>query len=224
MVYCVVPRELEPELLDRLTAYYADGSRGHGDRRSPPRRAPRPRDADRGHAAAAGPARPPPPPCGRASSPRCAARRRLAAGQRSPPAREGRRPRRRRLARQPGPGRRRGGDLDARRRACSTAASELLGVATNNVAEYRGLLLGLRARARARRRRGRGRQRLRAGREADERRLQGQAPRHAPAARAGAGRAARIRALVDPLGAARPERATPTRWSTPRSTARADYP
>jgi len=24
MVYCVVPRELETELLDRLTAYYAD--------------------------------------------------------------------------------------------------------------------------------------------------------------------------------------------------------
>ena len=74
---------------------------------------------------------------------------------------------------------------------CSTQASELLGVATNNVAEYRGLLLGLRARARARRDRGRAHQRLRARRQAADRRLQGQAPRHAPAARAGARGAAR---------------------------------
>jgi hypothetical protein len=41
MVYCVVPRELEPELYDRLSAYYADDpevevivDRRVGDRRS----------------------------------------------------------------------------------------------------------------------------------------------------------------------------------------------
>ena len=89
---------------------------------------------------------------------------------------------------------------------------------TNNVAEYRGLLLGLERAARAGRRRGRGRQRLRADRQAGQRRVQGQAPRHEGLARGGAGRAVGVRALVDPLGAARAERRTPTRWSTRRWT------
>ena len=67
-------------------------------------------------------------------------------------------------------------------------AAERIGTATNNVAEYRALLLGLeRARALGADR-GRGRQRLRAGRQAGQRRVQGQARRHEAAARPGAAR------------------------------------
>ena len=61
--------------------------------------------------------------------------------------REARRPRRRRRARQPRPGRGGRRVSDARRRVLDEHA-QLLGDATNNVAEYRALLLGLR-RARA---------------------------------------------------------------------------
>ena len=49
-------------------------------------------------------------------------------------------------------------------------ATETIGVATNNVAEYQAVLLGLRTAARAGRRRGRARQRLRARRQAADRR------------------------------------------------------
>ena len=85
-------------------------------------------------------------------------------------------------------------------------AAERIGTATNNVAEYRGLLLGAREGARARRDGGRDRQRLRADRQAGQRRVQGQAPRHEAAARGGDGGAEPVRALVDPLRAARAER------------------
>jgi len=44
VVYCVIPRELEAELFERLSAYYADDpdvtviiDRRHGERRSPRR-------------------------------------------------------------------------------------------------------------------------------------------------------------------------------------------
>ena len=75
-----------------------------------------------------------------------------------------------------------------------------------------------RARAGARRRRGRGRQRLRADRPAGQRRLQGQAPRHEAAARAGDGGAR----AASSAGRSAPSRArrtrAPTRSSTRRST------
>ena len=54
--------------------------------------------------------------------------------------------------------------------------------------------------------RGRRRQRLRAGRPPGQRALQGQARRHEAAPRRGVRGAARLRALVDAAGAARPER------------------
>jgi hypothetical protein len=48
MIYSVVPRELEPQLLEQLTAHYAESAGCEGDRRSPHGRAP---DASRRHAA-----------------------------------------------------------------------------------------------------------------------------------------------------------------------------
>ena len=99
-----------------------------------------------------------------------------------------------------------------------------LGRATNNVAEYRGLLLGLERAARARGDRGRRRQRLRADRPPGRRRLQGQARRPEAAARRGAAPRWRLRALVDPPGAAGARTPTRTRSSTGRWTGRTSEP
>ena len=38
MIYCVIPRELEAELFDKMVEYYQDNPNVDGDRR-PPRRA-----------------------------------------------------------------------------------------------------------------------------------------------------------------------------------------
>ena len=96
---------------------------------------------------------------------------------------------RRRLARQPRPGRLR---LRARGRGRHVLAAqgEAIGVATNNVAEYRGLIAGLEKAVELRRRRARGRVRLGAARQADARRVQGQ-ERGAAGALAEAARLAR---------------------------------
>ena len=75
------------------------------------------------------------------------------------------------------------------------AHGEAIGVATNNVAEYRGLVAGLRARDRGGRRRARGRLRLGAPRQADARRVQGQ--------ERGAARARRRGATTSPTGSTR---------------------
>ena len=85
-------------------------------------------------------------------------------------------------------------------------AHELLGRVTNNVAEYRGLLLGL-ARAREL-----GADEVEVINDSElvakqvNGALQGQAPRHAPAAQPGDGGAARLPALEGALGPAGPER------------------
>ncbi len=73
---------------------------------------------------------------------------------------------------------------------CSTSTPSCSARATNNVAEYRALLLGLERAPGARRQRGRGGRRLRADRQAGAGPLQGQARRDAPAAPRGDGGAA----------------------------------
>ena len=203
VIYCVVPEPLAHELYDQLAAYYEDDpnvtviiDRRKSERRDRAARAP---PAASARSAIAGA------PAWRASS-------RPSAADVEALAVKARRPRGRRRARQPGPGRRGRRALDARRRRASTRPRETLGAATNNVAEYRGLLLGLERAARARRHRGRGRQRLRADRPPGHRPLQGQAPGHEAAARRGARALRRLRALVDPPGAAGRRTPTPTPW------------
>ena len=53
---------------------------------------------------------------------------------------------RRRVARQPGPGRLRRGGVSADRATVLAERKQAIGLATNNVAEYRGLIAGLRRR------------------------------------------------------------------------------
>ena len=136
------------------------------------------------------------------------------------PARRRRRRGRRRLARQPRPGGVRRGRRDADTGEVLAERAEHIGMATNNVAEYRGLIAGLEAVARARpRRRGRGPDGLQARRRADVRPLEDQAPRHEAAGAAGPP-ACRRSARHLHLDPARARTSTPTGWSTRRSTPR----
>ena len=99
-------------------------------------------------------------------------------------------------------------------------AAEPIGVATNNVAEYRGLLLGLR------RARELGASEVEVVNDSElvAKQVNGvykvKHRGHEGAARGGAAGARRVRALVDPLGAARARTPTRTRSSTRPSTAR----
>ena len=104
---------------------------------------------------------------------------------------------------------------------CCAERAEYIGMATNNVAEYRGLIAGLRGRPRARPGRdGRGADGLQAGRRADVRPLEDQAPGHAAAGRceardgpaAGSGHAT--------PGCRASGTSTPTGWPTRRWTPR----
>ena len=133
MIYCVVPQALEDELYDKLVDYYKDDPnvkviidrRAGADRRSRGRGA-------RGRAADA-----PRPPALAAHRIRPGGRPRRSSG-----APEGRRPRGRRLARQPGTGC--GGCRgDAPDGTALGERSEYIGEATNNVAEYKAILLGI---------------------------------------------------------------------------------
>ena len=125
MIYCVVPQALADELYDKLADYYRDDPHVEViiDRRAQggkPRRS-------RGLRGASPPA----------------AQGQLPDDRAARLAREGRRPRGRRGAWKPRPGRggRRG--LERRRRDARRSARLYIGEATNNVAEYRALLLGL---------------------------------------------------------------------------------
>ena len=144
MIYCVVPEALEAELLDKLTAYYADDDNVTVivDRRRSDRRNRRGTDGSD----------PPSPIPSRSSSARCAtaaARACPATSRRSSPSSRSVKV----VVHVDGGARGNPGPAAAAAVVSTPAgdlldeASETLGVATNNVAEYRGLLLGL-ARAR----------------------------------------------------------------------------
>ena len=85
-------------------------------------------------------------------------------------------------------------------------AAEAIGRATNNVAEYRALLLGIERAAAAGASDGRARRRLGADRQAGARRVPRQGRGPAPASHRGPRGARRIRALVDPPRAPRAQR------------------
>ena len=170
------PEPLADELYDKLAAYYEDDPNVDGDRRPPQERAPR-RAAARPAASAR---------CATGGAPRVAGE--------FPPHRRRRRSLSREASSSTWTAARAATRARPPRRPCSrrrTATSSTRprsrsARATNNVAEYRGLLLGLERARGARRHRGRGRQRLRADRPPGQRPLQGQAPRHEAAARRGA--------------------------------------
>ena len=134
MIYCVVPQALADELFDKLVEYYKDDPNvkvivdrraGHGRRAR--RRTPRTRDRRR-----------------RRVEGRRSAHRRPATSERlSRRRRQGRRPRGRRRARQPRARRPWPPWPPRRRRRCSAERNAYIGEATNNVAEYRAVLLGL---------------------------------------------------------------------------------
>ena len=84
---------------------------------------------------------------------------------------------------------------------------EYIGTATNNVAEYRGLIAGLEAAARPRRPRGGREDGLEARRGADVGALEGQAPGHDSAGAAGARGRGRLRPGALPVDSPRPEQA-----------------
>ena len=141
MIYSVIPEELAPELYERLVEYYKDDPNVKViiDRRKSERRGPTHTGAGR----AAHPPRPAPD-----------ARRRASSRRSTPTTSEAPAPVKVVVHVDGGargnPGSGRGGRGASRRPTAtsSTRPTELLGVATNNVAEYRGLLLGLeRARA-----------------------------------------------------------------------------
>ncbi len=208
MIYCVVPEALADELFDKLTAYYADDPNVTVivDRRKALAARARHRRAEAARDARPSPSRGSPASCpdlaGRVRPrPSCKLVVHVDGGARG----------------NPGPA--------ASVWSCPSADGEVLdelaeriGVATNNVAEYRALLRGLERARGARRERGRDRQRLRAGRQAADRRLQGQAPGDAAAARRGDRRAARLRRAGGSAACRGPRTPTPTRSSTRRST------
>ena len=93
-----------------------------------------------------------------------------------------------------------------------------IGTATNNVAEYSGLIAGLEAALRPRRVAGDGPDGLQAGRRADVRTLEGQAPGHETAGRRASDLVARFDQVDLRVGARARRTRTPTGWPTRRWT------
>ena len=131
VIYCVVPSRSPTSSTSGSQSYYEDDPNVTVivDRRRSERREP---GADGGGCAR----------CAIAAARACRANSRRSAARVADARRAGRRPRGRRGPRQPGAGRRRRGRLRARR-AGARRGRRALGHATNNVAEYRALLLGL---------------------------------------------------------------------------------